>query len=299
MTTDTCSEPTRNPLGSRTEAIQSNPLPWLVTLVPALYAAGFAVTQWHLARYGICSVSLLQSQYVLTGLWLAFPLAISISVPAMIVAGGEQWLSENQLTPPKGWRRFLYWPVVGLSLAASSLGIVTLVFLFLAALLGTRTVADLRLYLWLLAVVGGSSLVAAFFLVGGLIGAKGSLVEFRRAREPVTRLKALAWVVSHGTMAGVVLLLYVKLFAYGLFPSIPLALGGGRPTTMVFYLKAGPVQGTSDPLLECDSTGVASRPYVVVAATDRTFVVSRGDPSKGRVLEIQKEELRGWTVVGR
>ena len=75
-----------------------------------VYSVGFLVVGRHLSRYGVSALSLLQSQYLVAGLW-------AIGPPILIAIGYRTGFTftGKALTPPYSWRRFsIYYVADGL-----------------------------------------------------------------------------------------------------------------------------------------------------------------------------------------
>jgi hypothetical protein len=105
--------------------------------------------------------------------------------------------------------------------------------------------------------------------------------------------KRLAWFFISVLVCLLIFAWYVVFFSTNVYPQIPYNLGGGKPLSVVFLLKAN----TKEPVpLIPDNSGTRSVPYKMLLATDRTLVVLAQD-ERERSIEFSRDAVLGVVVL--
>ncbi len=261
-----------------------------------VYLCGFIVVTCHLARYGISFIALLKAQYIVAGFWVLSPFLLVYFVFASIgwaLSIEHKWRDRGP--PPTKRFRFLLWRILlskisplTIFLCATLLILVQLIPAWIG--LGydpeyiehhlTRVVVFLGFLIvivWAITQVVSASVEAR-------AGVGSSDWESRHFLEAT----------FHASLAFLVFLAYVLLFARRIYPLIPYTLGGGKPLNVTFLLKSESSQET--PFLRPDASGKRSVPYRMLLATDKTFVVVSPD-EKERCLEFNRDAVMGVVVL--
>ncbi len=246
--------------------------------VATIYLFGFLVVMRHLSRYGVSSLTVLKLQYLVAGLWLVMPIVLF----TVLYSSTE---AINLLRP----RTTLGRHIVGYALLKSVAGLVLLILAsFIISEFGFESVFR-----------QGWKILLAFF---GFYLAIETLVWlnwtcWKRTRG--TEASDIPWWLDrnlrifYATLLGLVSLSYLSYFAVHVYPLIPYSLGGGKPLTAIFLLKAQ--EKDSLPVIR-DGCTSRSVPYKLLLTTDRTFVVLSPD-EQGQSIEFNRDAVAGMVVL--
>lgn len=234
------------------------------------YSLGFLVVSSHLSRYGVSTLSVLQTQYLVAGIWtIAPPMAF-----ALVQRTASKFSDRAWRFPALSWRRSVLIPAVtsipfGLLLGAlSSLS---------RGFEGFTWALGARVWVYYLLLVYSADL---------------AWMSWKASRE-VERW----WLNRHAapfyaTLFVLGILLYGLNFGTRIYPLIPYTLGGGKPRTIVFIpgdkeLPIGIVK---------DNSSGRSVPYKLLTTTDKSYVVISPSTNE-ESSEISRDAVQGTVVL--
>ncbi len=272
-------------------------LPKLVGLaLGALYFFGFIVVMRHLAEFGATSLALLRLQYVVAGFWLFCPIVVVYATTAGVqysyylhARAVSHFLKGNTLSRPRHWLLGLMG--FGLNLLPAVLYVLVLVVVVTFGLWKFEVVmAYISSYQQGLAAVFGFSIGIA--LLGILTWRSARQIANKESEK--NKSENIYGMAFFGSLCGLVFIWYVLYFATNIYPHIPHSLGGGKPVSVVFFLKDSKSM-TNGPLIS-DHSGTKSIPYELLLVTDKVYVVK--SPSKGQQsIEINRDAVVGMLVL--
>ena len=262
-------------------------------VVVAVYVVGYLVVTFRLAQYGVTSVTWLRPLYLAAGIWCLLPLALFSAALAFVALQlVEPWI-QHSMDVPKRTRIYRY-----LRGSLQSGGCLILLFESISTLLDGRLGAStssgwwrpshsITLKLGLLAI---SAVGLTLFAIAPLLRtARTSQEEEKRVDRDVARF-SFQVLVCFGTFA--LWLKYISYFSIAVYPVIPIALGGGKPQSVVFIIDSAE---HGSPVL-ADNSRTHSIPYKLLLQTEDSYVVE--SPTRGeKAVEFRMESVRGMIVV--
>jgi hypothetical protein len=235
----------------------------------SLYSVGFLVVARHLSRYGVSTFSLLQTQYLVAGIWTVGPPVAYGFVQRTV----ERFKDKAYSFGPPTWRRYI------LVFVASGLAF-GLLFAASAMLLdfkGFSVSPMARLWLcYLLLMLPGD-----LAWMSWRVSAKAEYWWLNRHLVPF-----------YLTIFVLAIILYALVFATSFYPLIPASLGGGMPRTIIFI----PTKDGLPPGITKDNSSNSSIPYKLLTATDRSYVVI-APISTEESIEIGRDAVTGIVVL--
>jgi len=248
-----------------------------------LYLTGFLIVTFHLSRYGILTLSLVRTQYVITGLYFFVP---SAGILFTVIAALRKIASKKErlLNALKSRKA----PLVIAEIFFGFIDIVPLgvyVLLCLGILLDFFSIRPVPVSGWTVV-----RLVAVIMLFGGFIhGTIDELVLFIKSPlDYFSARKLFDDVVPRVAFLLVFGLGLTAYFAYRIYPLIPYEDGGGQPLPVMFVLKE---DTAAKGVLAQDASGKASIPYgLLMESPDAYFVVSQDKDQ--RAIELKKDAVQ-------
>jgi hypothetical protein len=282
-----------------------------VAVLGVVYALGLVVVTLHLAQYGVSGLGLLREQYVLAGVWALFPLGAVVFILSVIVASIPEIEGPSKPSAPGSLAKA---PGTGgeePNKAAISIsqrfGTFWTKFRRLASRL--RSVATLA-FGWILIPLFFLGFVSHYFSAGG--ASPFQLGELLRIALKVmgfcfaiavlafggywslVRMSDYHHVFRGAVFCGTAMMAvlgYIGYFTASVYPRIPAAVGGGRPTRVQLLLK---VDSSAESLSTVLYPGPNSLPpplstqHLLLFTTDATYIVI--DPSNAqRTIEVSKD----------
>jgi hypothetical protein len=245
---------------------------WLV-IGGTLYAIGFLVVTFHLARYGVTTVIWLRPQYLVAGIWCVIPLLIFSAGLAMGVSSyAEPFLGRSHVAPKfvRGMRHF-YGVVQGVF--GFSFGFV-LVYVAIERGLHTSQRSSLLISLKL-----GGYAFSMTLIIGILAFLSSSYKSEQKSKVPLVashsdqtislphQISILAGRIMWAFAFLALAVLYVWYFSTAIYGGIPSTLGGGKSRTVVFLPGSS---ADPNPVI-LDATGKRSIPYQLILETDSNY----------------------------
>jgi hypothetical protein len=223
----------------------------------ACYVIGSIVVNIHFSRYGYYSVSLVNAQYLIAGVWAIAPVALAwfMVLSGLLQEGGMlQW--------PRGdTTRIIILLALIVAVVASFI---------LVAILPVRLEGASRILKW--TVVGG----AGFFLtlpIGAVIWWLNPVGSLTRKWIPLTVLAVF--------IAGLFALSYVQAFSLTLYGEISGTLGGGKPRVVRLVMLDEARADMITAGISFPEESHTSGSLKLLTATDKEYVVltERGNSS--------------------
>ena len=259
------------------------------SIIAAVYVVGYLVVTFRLAQYGVTPTTWLRPLYLAAGIWCLLPLALySAALAFTALQFVEPWIKYSMDVPRK---TRIYRYVQGILLSGfclfSAFGVIS------SLLAGHLTSsgwwkpssATLKLALLALSLVG-----LTLFAIAPLFStAQTKEEEQKRVDRDVARFSfhVLVW---FGAIA--LWLKYISYFSVTVYPVIPIALGGGKPQSVVFIIDS---TEHSSPVI-ADNSRTHSIPYKLLLQTENRYVVE--SPTKGeKAVEFKPESVTGMIVL--
>lgn len=261
-------------------------------IVGIIYTLGFLVVSLHLSQFNIVPFTLFRIQYLVSGLWLLFPLA-AIAVPFFwIAAAFEHRFSLTALSARSIWKvilRILVRFAMSLFVAAGWLGILVAVFNISNPKLVERWFSGVDVE-FLLGYIGVVFLFSLGIFVLTLFA--WLLLHKIKLSTITENLSDLVWGGAVTSFTIVIFFSYVGHFANEFYPRIPASIGGGAPVTVQFVLKnsEGAIDAT---ILAAQEGRFISNSYDLILQTNEVYVVLMPGASNNTVLVLNKDEVRG------
>jgi hypothetical protein len=239
-----------------------------------LYLTGFLVVASYLSRYGVSSLSILQLQYLTTGVWVLGPPVIYAALMEVGRRFGERAVPD--IARRFNWRRFI--------ISTTLTGVPPAVFMGLLAVIPDVAAhlswgLGVRLFLFFIAGVGCAQL--AWMSLRADVASKSPWVNRTHAAP------------FYAGCLFIIVLGYTIWFAARIYPLIPSSLGGGRPLTISF------VEGEKkmpDEIKKPDPTAKRSVAYKLLVANDRYYIVVSQSPDE-QSIEINRDSVAGIVVL--
>jgi hypothetical protein len=282
-----------------------------VGIVGMFYALGFLVVTFHLSRFGVAPVTWLRPQYLLAGIWCLLPLLLfagGLAFASLQIA--EPWIRYSMVVPRK---TRIYRHIVG---SIQGIGSLFGAFLFISSAIsvvvgpsffygryrwGHSSMITLKLAaLSIATIVCALASFSTFRALGGVPSVRSTVIsaESTHGQRLVSmRLDRWAALISLGALLTfatlVFILLYVHSFSVLVYSSIPSALGGGKPQSVVFLIDSR-IQNTAPVVV--DTSGTRSVPYNLLLTTDSSYIVE--SPAKGEMaIEFKQDAVQGMIVL--
>jgi hypothetical protein len=261
--------------------------------IAAVYVVGYLVVTFRLAQYGVTPTTWLRPLYLAAGIWCLLPLALfSAALAFVALQFVEPWIKYSMDVPRK---TRIYRYVQGILLSGvclfSAFGLISSL---LAGHLSSpassgwwkpSSAVTLKLALLALSAVG-----LTLFAIAPLFStAQTKEEEEKRVDRDVARF-SFHVLVCFGAIA--LWLKYISYFSVTVYPVIPIALGGGKPQSVVFIIDS---TEHSSPVI-ADNSRTHSIPYKLLLQTENSYVVE--SPTKGeKAVEFKPESVRGMIVL--
>ncbi len=236
-----------------------------------IYSVGFLVVARYLSRYGVSTFSVLQTQYLVAGVW-----TVSAPIAFALVQRTANNFSDKaySFSSFSFNRRTLVSAMTAVPFGLLMAAVAVLIGNFGQRVTWTLFPRSLALYL--------------------LLATSADLVWMSwRVPDAAARW----WLNRHATpyyltVFALGIVLWSLFFATSVYPSIPSSLGGGKPRTIVFIPGK---EGLPVGLIKDNASG-KSVPYKLLAVTDRSYVVISLDPNEESV-EINRDAVQGTIVL--
>jgi hypothetical protein len=215
--------------------------------ISSVYFLGFLTVARHLSRYGISTFSLLQTQFLVAGIWTVAPL-LAI---ALVHRTTSRFSDKAYRLSGFSWQRLLLIPAIT--------GIPYGLFIGVLSLLSE----GFQGFTWRMA---GQLWLCYVFLAAS---ADLALISWKAAG------KSERWWINreatpfYVTVFFLGVLVYTLKFSTWVYPLIPYSLGGGKPRTIVFLPSEKPLPNG---IIKDDSSG-RSVSYRLLTETDTSYVV--------------------------
>lgn len=257
--------------------------------IAAVYATGFFVVSLHQSRYGLASISLVRSQYVLAGLWVLAPLAFLLMIGIWVASTCHDVFRGQRPHGQTRWghRVWLAWRLVQAAFwTVICIGSGLFVFRISATYLTGRSVitfarmvnTSLALLLFTLAI--------GFCLVGTWVFLSDVDVS-----APRRTANDLLWGMTCASITAILCLAYIAVFTFKWYEWIPGSIGGGAPIPVRFVQKQTASRDTSLQLLLVDANKQSSITYGLLLSTEKSFIVV--DPrKKSSAIEIDRAAVQ-------
>jgi hypothetical protein len=234
------------------------------------YSLGFLVVARHLSRYEVSTFSLLQTQYLVAGIWTVTPPILF----AVVQRTMERFRDTASRFPISTWRQLFVIPAVtgipfGLLIGT------------LSQLLGGFEGFSWKLFarMW-------------FFYLLLSIPADLAWMSWKSAKESERWYVGRHALPLYLTVLCLGILAYASNFATMVYPLIPYSLGGGKPRTIVFIPgKDGLPVGIAR-----DNVTGRSTSYKLLTETDKSYVVISPTPNEESI-EIGRDTVHGIVVL--
>lgn len=261
-----------------------------------LYILGYLVVSLRLAEFGIHSVELLRIQYLTAGFFSLGPLFLIYFLWTLSRLGFEKlFLGEIRIgSPPASiWPR-IRWVLVALLRIAwellQGLIIAGLVIDAIASIFVPNVSENL---LWrhpwtFMRVVRDSALT-----VLGILWLQRAL-NLLKKEERGPNFKTASQVGVPLVFSVFFFLAYTKQFSRSVYPEIPLAIGGGKPESVVFLLRHD--TGSDFAPVVRDKTSDRSISYKLILETDKSYAVISNDSSE-QAIQFNREAVEGYVVM--
>ncbi len=248
-----------------------------------VYLFGFIVVMRYLSSYGVSSITLINTQYVVAGFWLISPLVLMYALFATHPLLQHDFMkSLDGITS----RRTTYLSSILLALAGPVL-VILMVIVLVALGLGT-----IKAVLFLLADNWKRIAAIASFSIGIAFLGEQAWTSWKCRDRPRHYFR----LIYLPALLVLVLIWYVLYFATTIYPHIPYSLGGGEPLPVVFLLK-GPKSQFTMPLAS-DCSGKRTKPYELLLATDKVYVV-KSPREDEKTIEINRDAVLGMVVLNK
>jgi hypothetical protein len=255
-----------------------------------LYLTGFLIVTFHLSRYGILTLSLVRTQYVITGLYFFVPCAgiylMVVGALRKIASKKERFLDALKSRKALSIIAEIFFGFIDII----PLGVYALV--CLGILVDFFSIHPVPVSGWTIV-----RLVAAVVLFGGFIHGtidevllfiKNPLGYFNTRKVFDDFVPRVAFLLIFG-------LGLTAYFAYRIYPLIPYEDGGGRPLPVIFVLKEN---AAAKGAITQDANGKASIPYgLLMESADAYFVVSQDKDQ--RSIELKKDAVQALVILNR
>ncbi len=238
--------------------------------IAASYSLGFLVVGRHLSRYGASTFSLLQTQYLVAGIWTVTPPILF----ALVQRTADRFKDRAWRFPISGWRGFFLIP----AMTGIPFGILVGT---LSLLLGGFEGFTWKLFarMWV------------FYLLLA-IPADLAWMSWKSTKESERWFVGRHAVGFYLTVLGLGILGYASNFATMVYPLIPYSLGGGKPRTILFIPRK---DGLPTGIAKDNSSG-KSISYKLLTVTDRSYIVIATTPNEESI-EIARDAVQGIVVV--
>jgi len=243
---------------------------FLSAAIVIIYLTGFLVVSWHLSRFGVPVLSLIQFDYLVAGLWVVLPPVCTVLVSL------DRDTFEKHL---ESLGKKVHWaPKFLMSLAVALPSRIIVAGIFVAFLVDT-----LRWYKLILAffLLGGTSIGSALFVSSLLVSTDEKRILVARKLAP-----------SYGGLSLALYFLYVWFFALNVYPVIPFEWGGGRPIEVEFIEADKPLP---DGIARDGATRHSVR-YKLLAMTERSYVVLSPDKDQ-KSIQFNHDAVNGIIVL--
>jgi hypothetical protein len=263
-----------------------------------VYATGLLIVAFHLGQYGVSSLSLLRTQYIVAGLLMFVPSVVTLAFVSAAFTDPFRTHREDDEVQPANiisvetakrvgqvlWNAL--WTVIVLNSTLAALAS-----LFVPSLGNAEYLIfqNWKSFLWcslqIVILVKVASVVFTYLLAVTI-----DPVKYLKRSELVAAGMALGFFL-------VVLLSSAQYFSRRIYPLIPYEFGGGQPLKVVFLLKPDAATELA-PVLAMDATGKESAPYYLLMETSDSYVVI--SQKKGeRAIELKKDVVHAVVTVAQ
>jgi hypothetical protein len=234
------------------------------------YSLGFLVVARHLSRYGVSTFSVLQTQFLVAGIWTVAPL---IAIEVVLRTAGRFSDKAYNFSMSSRRRFYLIPTITGIS-TGLLIGVLSIL---LEGFEGFTWKLGVRLWLSYLLLAGSADLAWMSW----------------KSAENSERWWANRYATPfYGTVLCLGVVLYALNFAAWIYPLIPYSLGGGRPRTIVFLSGEKPLPTG----LIKDNSSERSVPYKLLTETDKSYVVISPNQNEESIL-INRDAVQGIVVL--
>lgn len=259
-----------------------------LALLAFIYAMGVFVVSLHQSRYGLASISLVRTQYVLAGIWVLAPLMGVLIIGSWM---GSAWHDIFRQRPPGGQSRAKRWLWRGRAvLQAVGWAIVCLMFALFVFDVGASYITGREWAMTLPKMLGVMGSLLGFALLIGftLVGSWVFLRDVNLA-APGKTANDLLWGVSYVSVTVILVIAYVSYFTFNWYEKIPGSIGGGAPIPVQFILA--PVAAPDTAVLILEQGGKKSVTYRLLLSTETSYIVT--DPfRKNEAIEIDRGAVK-------
>ncbi len=240
------------------------------TSVAVAYSLGFLVVARHLSRYGASTFSLLQTQYLVAGIWTVTPPILF----ALVQRTAERFRDKAwQFAISTWYKPFLIPAVTGIPFGL----LVGTLSLLLGGFEGFTWKLFARMWFFYVLLAGAADL---------------AWMSWKSTKESERWYVGRHAVPFYLTVLFLGILAYASNFATMFYPLIPYSLGGGKPRTIVFIpSKDGLPTGIAK-----DNSSGKSVPYRLLTETDRSYVVISPTTNEESI-EIGRDTVQGMVVL--
>src|SRR6267378_1016837 len=262
-----------------------------------LYIFGYFVVSLRLAEFGIHSVALLRIQYLAAGFFSLGPLFLIYLLSALARSGFEKlFVGESRLgpLPASTWPRIRSVCVALLRIGWGLLQILIIAGMVIDGIASIFLPDAHENLLWrhpwiFIRLVRDSALT-----VFGILWVRRAM-NLLKQEERGPNFKTASQVGLPLVFSAFFFLAYTKQFSQNVYPEIPLAVGGGRPASVVFLLKHDSTGLNSAPVVR-DKMSDRSIPYSLILETDNSYAVISKDSGE-RAVQFNREAVEGYVVM--
>ncbi len=253
-----------------------------LVIAAIIYAIGFTVVTLHLSSFGITSTGLARASYILTGLWVIFPIVLfCVFVILVLVYYGDSASNEafrfDLRNLYKRFKRLLVATLQALFVALLFLGLC-------AGFLGLVPLAE---------IVNSLGPAEAKSLLGSMILMLLNLIivveVVRKARGEGELGRIFLSSAFFLLFSAAAFLQYLSIFSRQIYPVLPASLGGGKPLSVQLVLSdAFAARVASVGLLEFQDATSTTVAYELIIETDENYILkSMGKPAS--TIGLRKE----------
>src|SRR6266481_4624711 len=258
-----------------------------------LYIFGYFVVSLRLAEFGIHSVALLRIQYLTAGFFSLGPLFLIYLLSALTRYGFVGALGLGPL-PASTWPRIRSVCVALLRIGWGLLQILIIAGMVIDGIASMFVPDAHENLLWrhpwiFIRLVRDSALT-----VLGILWVRRAM-NLLKQEERSPNFKTASQVGLPLVFSAFFFLAYTKQFSQSVYPEIPLAVGGGRPESVVFLLKHDSTGLNSAPVVR-DKMSDRSIPYSLILETDNSYAVISKDGGE-RAVQFNREAVEGYVVM--